>query len=368
MLKLLFFIFCLIQTLPSISQDSDLIQSCGYYGDNAIFTRDQICDHYGFMSNDEAELVVEKIMERIGLQPNFIVLECPNLNNAFAVNLKADIGCLRYIIYDNHFLEKVDFSTETDWAAVSIIAHEIGHHLNGHTLDGVGSRPDKELESDEFSGFALQMLGASLEQAQAAMNKLASERDSQTHPGKSRRLAAIERGWKNAEALAPKYKEISRNADYTSIAKKWFLKAYNINGNTQDDYVKRAAYYGKATEYKADYVDAYRNRAKNLNALGLYKEAIKDANRAISIDPNHWNSYSEKASGYFGLKKYGKAIEIYELVIERRPDKSAYDFAARGWAYHLSGNKERAVADLKIAVSLKPEWQDARQKLEQALR
>lgn len=349
-----------------VAQGSDFFEACGYYGDNAKFTKEEICDYYGFTSNSEAEQVVTDIMDQLGLQTNFIVMACPNLRNAFAVNIDADIGKIRYIIYDNAFLERIDVKTNTDWAAVSILAHEIGHHLNGHTLDGIGSRPPKELESDEFSGFALYKLGASLEEAQAAMANLASARTSLTHPAKADRLAAIERGWKNAEDLTGKYKKLSNNADYTSLAKKWFVKAFEMEGNSKEDHIKRAAYYGKATEYKADYVAAYRNRAKYLNALGQFREAIKDANRAISLDKENWNAYSEQAAGYFGLGDFNQTITILTNSIEGREKPSPYDYAARGWAYHKIGKKEEAVADLKMALRLKPGWADAQKKLEVA--
>jgi hypothetical protein len=55
-----------------------------------------------------------------------------------------------------------------------------------------------ELEADEFSGFVLQKLGASLEEAQAAMSLIGSEKASRTHPAKSDRLSSIAMGWNEA--------------------------------------------------------------------------------------------------------------------------------------------------------------------------
>lgn len=347
------------------AQTENTVESCGYYGDNAKFSKQEICDYYGFTSNSEAEEVVDEIMKQLGLQTNFIVMECPNLRNAFAVNLDGDIGKIRYIIYDNDFLERVDLKSKTDWAAISILAHEIGHHLNGHTLDGIGSRPPKELESDEFSGFALYKLGASLEEAQAAMANFASEKTSKTHPGKADRLAAIESGWRSAESLVPKYRELSRNADYTSIAKKFFVMAYQIEGNDREDNILRAAYYGKATEYRPDYVAAYRNRARYLNILGEYREAIRDAKRAIALDAAQWNAYAERAKAHFGLEEYPEAIQFFTKAINGREAPSPFDFAGRGWVYHKMGKKEDAIADLEKALQLEPGWAYAKQRLKE---
>ncbi|MEZ4633330.1 MAG: M48 family metalloprotease [Deinococcales bacterium] len=40
----------------------------------------------------------------------------------------------RYILYNQTWMAAIDREGNTDWEAVSILAHEIGHHLSGHTL------------------------------------------------------------------------------------------------------------------------------------------------------------------------------------------------------------------------------------------
>jgi hypothetical protein len=133
-------------------------------------------------------------MEAVGLKPRF-ELKAANVDNAAAVIYDSK----RYILYSQNFISKIEGATRTNWAAISILAHEIGHHLNGHTLERNGSRPSSELEADEFSGFVLRKMGASLPQAQAAMRILADEEGSYTHPARSARLEAIAVGWKQAD-------------------------------------------------------------------------------------------------------------------------------------------------------------------------
>ncbi|KAA9331998.1 M48 family metalloprotease [Adhaeribacter soli] len=137
--------------------------------------------------------IVKEIIDVVGLTPRFEMREA-NIDNAAAVILNGQ----RYILYNTRFLNEVNNASRTDWAAVSILAHEIGHHLNGHTLVRGGSNPADELEADEFSGFVLRKMGASLADAQAAMAVLSDDRDSHTHPGRTSRLAAIGNGWRNA--------------------------------------------------------------------------------------------------------------------------------------------------------------------------
>lgn len=150
-----------------------------------------------FTNNDEAETLIHRMVDLVGLKPNFEILP-GNVGNAAAITR----GGVRYIIYNGAFMADVQAATKTDWGAISILAHEVGHHLNGHTLDDQGSRPDTELEADEFSGFILQQMGASLSEALIAVRTLTSEEGSDTHPPRNERIAAVKKGWKKGEAKA----------------------------------------------------------------------------------------------------------------------------------------------------------------------
>jgi hypothetical protein len=108
-------------------------------------------------------------------------------------------------------MRKVNGLTKTDWGAMSILAHEIGHHLQGHTLKTGGSNQSKEIEADEFSGFVMYQMGASLNEAQSAIRQLTTDYDSGTHPPRSQRMGAIKRGHDNARALYP---NVQQKNDY----------------------------------------------------------------------------------------------------------------------------------------------------------
>ncbi len=176
-----------------------------YYGQK--INEKAICNMVSFRSKEVAEKAVEEIVRRSGLKKNFYVMECPNTDNCFA----AVNGQTRLIVYDGSFMRKANDISKSDWAALSILAHEIGHHLQGHTIIEGGSDPQKELEADEFSGFVMYQMGASLKDAQAAISKLTSDYDGGTHPPRSRRLVAIEKGYKNAQELYPNIKKNDGN-------------------------------------------------------------------------------------------------------------------------------------------------------------
>ncbi|HEY8690645.1 MAG TPA: hypothetical protein VIM07_15515 [Chitinophagaceae bacterium] len=146
-----------------------------------------------FTSVSDAKEMIAGIIEVIGLKPNFEVMAA-NVDNAAAVVYQGK----RYILYNPDFINRLNAAAGNKWASISILAHEIGHHLNGHTLENIGSQPEKELEADEFSGFVLRRMGATLAEAQAAMKIAADYKQSITHPGKTERLTAIAAGWNRA--------------------------------------------------------------------------------------------------------------------------------------------------------------------------
>lgn len=167
--------------------------TCSYYGEKVP---EKVTT---FSSDQEAEDVIKRIVRASGLAQNFQV-RAAGVPNAAAV-IRGDV---RYILYDQYFMQSTRRNTGSAWAPISIMAHEVGHHLNGHTLDNKGSRPSIELQADYYSGFVLQKMGATLEEARVAMTKLGSPEGSSTHPARHDRLAAIGNGWTEACGTDPK--------------------------------------------------------------------------------------------------------------------------------------------------------------------
>ena len=141
--------------------------------------------------------MLAEIMNVVGLQQTF------ELKEAKVMNIEASVSHgKRYISYNPGFISWITKATGSRWAAIALLAHEVGHHLNGHTLKRGGSKPELELEADEFAGFVLHKMGASLEQAQKVMNYIAKPEMSSTHPGRASRMLAIQNGWDRAESSA----------------------------------------------------------------------------------------------------------------------------------------------------------------------
>lgn len=171
---------------------SALLQACSY--DGKAFKVDP--RELAAAASAGGDVAVQTIMRFTGLPQNFKVMEGDVPNAAAIIVMGADGVPERVIAYNQGFMEQVRSATENnDWASISIMAHEIGHHLSGHTLMPGGSQPPIELEADKFSGFVLFKMGAGLADAQKAIATLVPEEDGPTHPGRPKRLAAIESGW-----------------------------------------------------------------------------------------------------------------------------------------------------------------------------
>jgi hypothetical protein len=133
----------------------------------------------------------EDILQVVGLQPNFVLIETGEVSNAAALIQDGT----RVLAYNPAWMNQI--SPSQKWAMYGVLCHEIGHHLQGHTLLPGGSKPPTELEADRYAGFVLAKLGASQDQALSLWQTL-SERGSETHPARADRLANVATGWRTA--------------------------------------------------------------------------------------------------------------------------------------------------------------------------
>lgn len=166
------------------SSKTNLLKGCGF---NSI----QEVERNFLPPEDRVVQIINNIVSYSGLPNNFKIYRADYIDNAFATIIDNQ----RVIVYDSKLFNDVEWYSDSFWTSISILAHEIGHHLSGHTMDDFGSTPLKELEADKFSGYILYKMGATKEQSILAMSLLGSENDSSTHPSKSRRINSIISGW-----------------------------------------------------------------------------------------------------------------------------------------------------------------------------
>jgi len=157
-----------------------------------------------FTSNTEAENALDRILDVIGASKNFVLTPCDKISNAVATAYKGT----RYILYDREFMNLISKNTN-DWSNLFIFAHEVGHHINGHSIDlllytnDVVDAPSleksrkQELEADEFAAFVLAKLGANLSQLNNVITLISDNSDDtySTHPKRDKRLASVRIGF-----------------------------------------------------------------------------------------------------------------------------------------------------------------------------
>ena len=125
------------------------------------------------------------------------------LKQANVLNIEASVSRgKKYILYNPEFVASLNNATRNNkWAVMTLLAHEIGHHMNGHTSRRGGDKLALELQADEFAGSVMQKLGATLQESQNVMFYISRTEDSKTHPSRNSRITAIEKGWINASGL-----------------------------------------------------------------------------------------------------------------------------------------------------------------------
>lgn len=340
------------------------IQACSYYGERSILSRTDICFlnnsfAFGEYSDSRATDIVDNIMQEVGLPRNFLVVECPEIENCTAVNYLDETGSLRYIVYDDLFLKSLDTlaaSPSEYWASISIIGHEIGHHLCGHTLDSLGSRPDKELEADAFSGFIMFKLGATLEQAQAGMKAMTEKYGDtyiiSTHPPLKNRLAAIRNGWN--DGWSSNYRQQKNKNErpvlisWDDIAMELYNEAYLLNKTGK--YKDAIAKCNSAIYLKKGFADAYVQRGLAEANLKQSSVAITTLDSALAIDPDLNLARVYKAKALVKTKSYILADGYFFTALAKDSTLAAI-WAERALMYNEQGLYDKAIKDAFVAIA-----------------
>ncbi len=317
-----------------------------------------------FISNKDAQEILDKIVSIYGGDKNFIIQPCSNINNAVAITYNG----LRYILYDPAFMESI--TKDNYWANMSILAHEVGHFVRGHTVDlalylNESSNPPpaktleqkrkQELEADEFSGFVLAKLGSTYEQASYAISISGFEGDDTyyTHPNRDKRLAAIGKGFNNVNYFQVKSKDPPFLKFFYSGIEKFNLLDFN---GAIDDFTMAISkdqrfphsYFnrGKVKDYLGNFKGAlsdynmaillkedelyYTERGIVKTELGLHDEAHLDYNKAISLNENYGNAYFNRGVYFANVEmNYTNAVLDFEKCIELNDnDLEAYFYNA----------------------------------------
>lgn len=301
-----------------------IIFACSYGQSNYSKDALRLCSvlqSNNFGTDSDAENALDKILNVIGASKRFVLQPCSNIDNAVATSYKG----IRYILYDREFMNSINYGN--NWGNIFVLAHEVGHHINGHSLDLVlyaadaiepqslaQSRQD-ELEADEFAGFILAKLGGSLSVAEQSIYSISSNRDDtySTHPSRDKRLAAVRKGYSKASP--------SNTNNYLSLFQKGIA------------------------EYKKNTFQSIENSIKIFKAV-------------IILNPEFLEAYFYLFLSHYSIEKYQESIGYLDSMIRLSPNDSDL-YTARGKVYDVLGQIELAKSNFEMAVNLNDKSSEA---------
>ena len=319
----------------------------------------------GFAADKDADDALNDILAVIGAAKNFYLIPCDKINNALALTYKGE----RFILYDKDFIGKISKATN-DWSGKFILAHEVGHHINGHTLSGYSLSESRraELEADDWAGYAMGVLGASLTQTLEVTKRFSEGDDTNsTHPNRAKRIAALTNGWNVGSEKStlkgqtkPPEKYVPDNPNMS--AAEYYNRGYDKGSN--EDYYGAVSDFTKAIELAPNNANAFTQRAYMKSKLKDFKGTRTDSSKAIELAPNNADAYYIR--GYvktllnFTILRndYYDAKTDFDKVIEIEPGNiNAYYF--RGRLKAIYGYNKEAVIDYDKAINLAPTNREA---------
>ena len=255
---------------------------------------------------------IEDLLDRIvtigKVSQKYTICATPNIENAYATIHWDEKK--RIIAYDPVFLDKwAKESGDYHWGTVTVLAHEVGHHVLKHILKYTSEPTDAqsrqdELEADKFAGLVLGHLGASLANAQALMKTMNTNIDdsTHTHPSGEKRVAAIKQGWIEAcIALGNECNDASMKSASKSKSKPVPTDSLAITQG-YNELVKWSSQL-KGKKVTDEYCEKY--AAVSVEQAKLAKKAKCGFNIDTSTDINQWSEnetaqrdWCKKASAY----------------------------------------------------------------------
>lgn len=138
-----------------------------------------------------------------------------------------------------------------------------------------------------------------------------------------------------------------------AMASKLFTQALS-----EKDLQKAIELYSKAIELDPNFAEAYSNRGYAKYLLGEEKNALQDYDKAIELNPNLSEAYNNRGNAKESLGDENGALEDYDKAIELNPDyTNAYN--NRGIVKRELGDTTGAMIDFNKAIELRGDFPEA---------
>jgi hypothetical protein len=251
---------------------------------------------------------VVNIIRETGLAQNFVIL--PGEVNDVVAYIENNE---RILAYNPEFMDKV--KGDTTWRGISVLAREIGHHLGNHKLEDGKPSVTEELDADKYAGFVLQKMGATVEEAISALEMVVKEDTAKYGLSKNSRIAALVKGYKNAQSL---------NTDTTMVAS---IIPDDSDQNTQNKLPNRV---------RPEYI------YKVFLAVDTTFYFIDDQNLVFVEEGGKPSKVGEKRES----NKPG-----FDWIFVKEEDSYGVDLKGRLWAFSIDGNFHVVGQAIKINMN-----------------
>ncbi|MGV3556859.1 tetratricopeptide repeat protein [Larkinella arboricola] len=133
----------------------------------------------------------------------------------------------------------------------------------------------------------------------------------------------------------------------------------------KNEFAKALDMYGQAIRLDSTKSDVYYNRGLTYNKVGRFEDALRDFNQALALAPGKDTLVlTARGFSYLQLKQYTASLADYERYLGYKPtDPTALH--NRGVNRFYLGDRAGALADIRRAVILKPDYEEARNNLRQ---
>lgn len=184
--------------------------------------------------------------------------------------------------------------------------------------------------------------------------------------------------FERATEIDPSYPEAWYQAGYCygvlgrhQDALKASRQAAKLRPDWAETYVNIGASSYALGQYK-DAADAYKQAIKledgnaetqyalglTLGKLGRTDEEILAYKRALTLKPDHSNSIDRLGQAYFKMKRYADAATMFEQLKTYKPNEKTFN--SLGECYFEQGKTEESVDAFNSAVSINPDFEQAR--------
>ena len=115
---------------------------------------------------------------------------------------------------------------------------------------------------------------------------------------------------------------------------------------------------------RPDLIATYVNRGVINVALQNYRDAAKDYNKALRLDPDTAEAYLNRGNLWYIARRDDEAISDYDKSLEFDFPKAHVAFLNKGIVYESQGNLEQAKINYMAALERFEDWPSALKKLE----